>query len=122
MGSHADIKREYKESAKQAGLFVIKNSVNGKIYLGSSLNLHGPLNKHRFMLSMRSHLNKMLQQEWKEFGADSFTFEIVEVVENKDDPNFSIEDELTLLEEIWAEKLQPFGELGYNRNGKIREA
>jgi len=42
--------------------------------------------------------------------ADKFVFEILEVVKVKDDPDFDVKDELTLLEQIWLEKLQPFGE------------
>jgi hypothetical protein len=47
-------------------------------------------------------------------------FEILEEVKIKDDPNFNLEDELTLLEQIWIEKLQPFGENSYNPNAEIR--
>ena len=67
------------------------------------------------------HENKILQQEWNEYGADKFVFEILEEVKVRDDPNFNLDDELTLLEEIWLEKLQPFGERGYNLVSKIRQ-
>ncbi|HTP13815.1 MAG TPA: GIY-YIG nuclease family protein [Bacteroidota bacterium] len=116
-----DIKREYKERKKPAGVFQIRNTANGKVYLGSSLNLEGPLNGHKFMLTIGRHRNPVLQKEWNEFGPEKFTFEILEVVKVKDDPNFSLEDELTLLEQIWVEKLQPFGERGYNTDAKIRQ-
>ncbi|MFN8460531.1 MAG: hypothetical protein U0X93_01985 [Anaerolineales bacterium] len=46
----------------------------------------------------------------------------MEEVQRKDDPTFNLSDELTLLEMIWLEKLQPFGERGYNLNERIREA
>jgi hypothetical protein len=49
--------------------FYIKNTVNGKILLGSSLNLEGYLNAHKFMLMTRSHRNEQLQMEWKKFGS-----------------------------------------------------
>ena len=106
---------------KPAGVFQIKNTVNGKVLLGSSMNLEGPLNAHRFMLGSGHHENKILQQEWNEYGADKFVFEILEEVKVRDDPNFNLDDELTLLEEIWLEKLQPFGERGYNLDSKIRQ-
>lgn len=122
MKSKKDIKREYKEREKPAGVFQVKNTVNCKVLLGSSLNLEGPLNGHKFMLSIGSHRNKVLQQEWNEYGADKFIFEILETVKVKDDPNFNLSDELTLLEQIWLEKLQPFGERGYNTDTKIRQA
>ncbi|MGA9116742.1 MAG: GIY-YIG nuclease family protein [Bacteroidota bacterium] len=122
MKSRADLKREYKERRKPAGVFRIRNKANGKIMLGSSLNLEGPLNSHRFMLTIGSHRNEVLQKEWSEFGSGAFEFEILETVKVKDDPHFDISDELTLLEEIWLEKLQPFGERGYNTDRNIRQA
>jgi hypothetical protein len=117
-----DIKREYKERKIPAGIFQVKNSLNGKVLLGSSLNLEGPLNSHKFMLKIGRHRNEALQKEWNEFGPDKFVFEILEIVKVKDDPNFNLSDELTLLEQIWFEKLQPFGERGYNSDTRIRQA
>ncbi|HSL45029.1 MAG TPA: GIY-YIG nuclease family protein [Anaerolineales bacterium] len=117
-----EIHREYKERVKPSGVFQIKNMANGKVLLGSSLNLEGPLNKHRFLLRINGHPNKDLQKDWNELGPDPFTFEILETVQIQDNPNFNLKDELTLLEEIWLEKLQPFGERGYNSSAKIREA
>ena len=120
--SRKELNKEYLERVKPAGIFQVKNIANGKVLLGSSLNLEGPLNRHRFMLRIGSHTNKALQKDWDEFGSEKFVFEILEEVKRKDDPNFNLKDELTLLEMIWLEKLQPFGERGYNVNEKIREA
>lgn len=122
MKSRKNIIREYKERPKPAGVFQVKNTANGKVLLGSSLNLEGPLNLHKFMLSTGHHDNKALQQEWNEYGADKFIFEILEMVKVTDNPNFNLDDELTLLEQIWLEKLQPFGERGYNTDTRIRQA
>jgi group I intron endonuclease len=121
--SRKEINREYKERVKPAGVYQVKNLANGKVLLGSSLNLEGPLNRHRFMLKIGSHTNKELQKDWNELGPDQFVFEILEEVQQrKDDPSFNLKDELTLLEMIWLEKLQPFDERGYNLNSNIREA
>jgi hypothetical protein len=56
----------------------------------------------------------MLQQEWREFGAEAFVFEVLEVLEKKEDGYFDIKDALKKLEAEWVERLQPFGERGYN--------
>ena len=120
--SRKELNDEYAKRPKPVGVFQIKNTANGKILLGSSLNLEGPLNSHRFMLKIGSHRNKALQQDWNEYGEQKFVFEILETVTVKDDPNFNLSDELTLLEMIWLEKLQPFGEKGYNFDSKIRQA
>ena len=121
MKSQQEIKREYKERKKPAGVFQVKNTANGKLLLGSSLNLEGSLNSHKFMLTIGRHRNETLQKEWNEYGPTHFVFEILEVVKLTDDPNFNLNDELTLLEQIWLEKLQPFGERGYNTDNKIRQ-
>lgn len=122
MGTRQDIKKAYKERQKPAGIFQVKNTANGKILLGSSMNLEGPLNSHKFMLTIGRHRNERLQQDWNTFGPDRFVFEILEVVKVKDDPNFDLSDELTLLEQIWLEKLQPFADRGYNTDSHIRQA
>jgi len=119
--SQQEIKREYKERKKPAGVFQVKNIANGKVLLGSSLNLEGPLNSHKFMLTVGRHRNETLQKEWNEYGSEQFVFEILEVVKFKDDPNFNLNDELTLLEQMWLEKVQPFGERGYNTDSNIRQ-
>ena len=54
-----------------------------------------------------------------QFGPEAFSFEVLEAVKPSDDPAFCLEDELTLLEQIWLEKLRPFGEPGYN-SGSVR--
>ncbi len=122
MKSRKELNREYLERPKPAGVFQIKNKANGKMLLGSSLNLDGALNGHRFTLRIGSHRNKALQEDWNQYGEDSFLFEILETVQVKDNPNFNLSDELTLLEMIWLEKLQPVGEKGYNLNERIRQA
>ena len=122
MKTRKDIKREYKERKKPAGVFQVKNIANGKVLLGSSLNLEGPLNSHKFMLTIGKHRNEALQTDWNTYGPDKFVFEILEVVKEKDDPDFNLGDELTLLEQIWLEKLQPFGDRGYNTDTHIRQA
>ncbi len=122
MKSREELKREYKERPKPAGVFQIKNTVNGKVLLGSSLNLEGPLNSHRFMLRIGRHQNKALQEDWNTYGEDKFVFEILETVKVTGAPNFNLSDELTLLEQIWLEQLQPFGNRGYNTDTNIRQA
>lgn len=117
--SRAELRRAYKEAPRQAGIFQIKNLDSGKLLLGSSTNLHGPLGKHRFMLSIGRHDNPDLQADWNRLGPDAFRFEILEVIKPSDDPAFNLEDELTLLEQIWLEKLHPQAPHGYNR-GPIR--
>lgn len=120
--SRKELKREYREKPLVPGVFQIKNNVNGKVFLGSSLNIDGPLNAHEFMLSSGSHRNAELQADYKKFGADVFSFDVLGVVKLSDEPGFKLEDELETLEQLWLEELNPVGVGGYNLNHKIRQA
>ncbi len=111
--------RQYKETPRPMGVFRVHNTVADKSFVGRSPDLPSMLNRQRFQLSSGGHPNHALQEDWNRLGPQAFLFEILEVVKSSDDPLFSVEDELTLLEQIWIEKLQPFGEHGYNR-GPIR--
>lgn len=122
MKTRKELHQEYKERVIPSGVFQVKNTASGKVLLGSSLNLEGSLNRHRFMLKIGSHTNKALQKDWNELGSEHFVFEILEEVKLKESPGFNLSDELTLLEMIWLEKLQPVGDGGYNLNAWIREA
>src|SRR5262245_7594639 len=122
MKSRQELKRDYLERAKPAGVFQVKNTITGKLLLGSTLNLEGALNGHRFSLTIGSHRNAELQHDWNSDGPEAFAFEVLEMVKVSDEPYFNLNDELTLLEQIWIDQLQPFGERGYNINAKIRQA
>ncbi|HEY1014916.1 MAG TPA: GIY-YIG nuclease family protein [Herpetosiphonaceae bacterium] len=122
MKSRDELKRDYQQRLKPAGVFQIKNTVSGKVLLGSSLNLEGPLNAHQFMLKIGSHRNQALQRDWNEHGAAAFVFEILDVVKESDEPGFDRAAALAVLEELWIEELQPFGERGYNTDARIRQA
>lgn len=116
-----DLILSYKERPIVAGIYQIKNTVNGSFLLGSRLNLDGVWNKHQFMLSVGSHRNKQMQQDWRKYGEAAFVFEILEEVKTNEKRPFQIEEELSLLEEIWIEKLNPFGEQGYNMTRHLRQ-
>ena len=72
------------------------------------------------MLDYNIHPNKALQADWSKFGADAFTFEVLEVLEREPDEYYDLKGTLKKLKEKWVQQLQPFGDQGYNAV-KIRE-
>ncbi len=115
------LKKEYQQGHTPMGVFQIRNLVNEKVFVGSALNLPGIFNRHRLELRMGSHRNKPLQTEWSEFGADKFAFEILDELTPVSDPQHNYREDLLHLEDLWLEKLQPYGEQGYNEPKKTRE-
>ncbi|SDC54394.1 hypothetical protein SAMN02799630_00052 [Paenibacillus sp. UNCCL117] len=108
-----ELQQQYQEVKIEAGIYRIKNNKNGKIFIDGSPNLRN-LNGVRFSLNAGSHMNKELQKDWSALGEEAFDFDVLEIVEKKDNPFFNMKDELKKLEAKWLEKLQPYGEQGYN--------
>jgi group I intron endonuclease len=112
-------KQNYKLNPPAMGVFQIRNLSNEKVFVGSSMNLEGIFNRHEFQLKMGGHPNKDLQKDWNALGAENFAFEILEELEPRE--NLDDKAELTFLEDLWLEKLEPYGERGYNERKKTRE-
>jgi hypothetical protein len=114
------LKQEYAQGNRAAGVFQIRNTVNEKVFVGSSPNLSGIFNRHEFQLKAGGHPNKMLQVDWNEFGAEKFAFEILEEVVPRENPGYDLRSDLNFFEDLWLEKLEPYGERGYNEKKKTR--
>ncbi|MTI79656.1 MAG: GIY-YIG nuclease family protein [Firmicutes bacterium] len=114
MDRREELKQLYKDSETEAGIYQIKNTRNQKIFIVSSMNLR-TINGRRFELQMGIYKNKMLQNDWNEFGEEGFAFEVLETVDKKKCKGYSeVKEQLVKLEEKWLNKLQPYGERGYN--------
>lgn len=103
------------------GIFQIRNLTNDKVFVGSTLNLDTVFNRHKFQLDAGGHPSKPLQKDWNESGEENFAFEILEELPYREDPNYDHSSDLETLEDLWLEKLEPYGENGYNERKKTRE-
>jgi len=110
--------KEYKDTPQPMGVFQIMNKVNGRRFIGSSANLPAILNRFKAELKFGNCRNTALQKEWREFGADAFVFEELEILKPLDRPNYDPAEDLRFLEEHWIEKLEPYREKGYNKPPK----
>ncbi len=66
-----------------SGIYCIRNIVNGKRYVGSSVNFSERRSRHLSRLRIGSHHSEKLQNSWTKHGEDAFRFEIIEICENK---------------------------------------
>lgn len=101
--------REYKDTPRPAGVYRVHNTKNGRSLVGSSANLPGILNRHRFALENGSHLDKELQADWNKLGEAAFEFEVLDELDLHDDPGFDPTDDLSVLRRMWTEKLVASG-------------
>src|SRR3990172_6919673 len=99
--------REYKQTPRPMGVYIVKNNVNGKALVGSSPNVPGKINSMKFQLEAGTHKSRDLQSDWNTYGEQSFSFEILDLLEQGDKSPDDLKDDLEALEELWLEKLQP---------------
>lgn len=108
-----DLIAQYKQMKTYMGVIQIKNKLNGKIYIAAVSNLKNKWFTLQMQLNQNKHANFELQKEWQEYGAQAFTYRVLEEVDTED-----IADrkwEMRQLEKKWLEKLEPFGDNGYNK-------
>lgn len=109
---------EYKQTPRPMGIYQIKNNINGKIFIQSSMNLPGSFNGQRFQLELKGHRNKELQEDWNLHGSKAFTFDVLENLKSEEIPQNDCRDALTAMEDKWLSKLQPYNKNGYNKEKK----
>ncbi len=63
------------------GVYTITNRHTGRVYIGATAKtIAERWQRHRYMLDTGRHHNKHLQADWNRYGAHSFKFAILEVV------------------------------------------
>jgi hypothetical protein len=60
-----------------SGIYKIKNTINGKFYIGSSFNVNKRKREHYYKLNNNIHHCKYLQNSWNKYRQENFTFEII---------------------------------------------
>lgn len=68
-------------STTKSGIYKITNKINGKIYIGSAVNLSNRFATHQYALNNNKHKNSHLQSAWNLYGSEVFLFEVLELVE-----------------------------------------
>lgn len=70
---------------QQQGIYYIKNTVNGKLYIGSSVDIQSRWHHHRSALRHGKHTNPKLTNGWNKYGESAFEFGVLEEVSQTQD-------------------------------------
>lgn len=106
MKTKKDLKEEYKQIKPGMGVFQIRNTVNGRFFVGSSINLDAMWNRCKMQLDWGKHPNTELQHDWKEIGSSSFVFEVISDLKYRDDDvNNDYKQEVEILKKIVVENM-----------------
>lgn len=89
----------------KSGVYIIKNTVTEKLYVGSTNNFSVRWKRHICDLNKQTHTGIKLQRAWNKYGSLAFEFCVIEYVDNL--------ASLMEREQHWLNTLKSV-ELGYN--------
>lgn len=101
-----DLKDRYKNREVIGGVYRIICNESGNFWLKSCVDMQSAKNRFTFSVNMNTFPEAGMLEDWKKFGADSFSLEVLEEIKKKEtqsDKEFS--DDVDLMFEIWTEKL-----------------
>ena len=89
-------------------IYQIRNKVNNKIYIGSTINLERRWESHIYQLKNNIHHSIKLQKAWDKYGEDNFEFSIIEEF------NSDNEDDKYIKEQYYLDLYESYTDKGYN--------
>jgi group I intron endonuclease len=72
----------YRGSTMKSGVYIIKNIVNNKVYIGSAIDIKKRWWRHKKDLRKGKHHSKLLLRAWNKYEEQNFKFEILQEVSN----------------------------------------
>jgi hypothetical protein len=104
MGDRRRRARQARDAFPPMGVFAVRDRTSGRVWMGSSRDVHARLNRIQFELRLGAHMDKQLQAAWQQDPA-RLSFEVVALVKQRTDPAFDHDEELRVLEQLYREEL-----------------
>lgn len=60
------------------GIYLIKNTINNKVYIGQAQDIESRWKEHRRKYNLPKNKNIILYKAFKKYGIENFTFEVIE--------------------------------------------
>jgi hypothetical protein len=99
-----ELVREYKEHKAQPGIFAVRCTASGQVWVAKAPDLSKRKTGLWFQLGMGGFPGKSLQAAWKAHGEATFAFEILEEI--KDENELMIPVLLKEREAYWRQELK----------------
>lgn len=89
------------------GIYMIRNTTNEKVYIGSAVDIEARWREHKSSLQLKKHHSVLLQRSFNKNGIESFEFSVIEIVTDL--------DELIPAEQQWIDHYRCYEPVkGYN--------
>jgi hypothetical protein len=83
MTDRRDLVRDYKNREVEAGIYAIRCAPTGEVWVGGTPELATRQSGVWFSLRMGGHSSISLRAAWKAHGEAAFSFEVLEVLDDK---------------------------------------
>lgn len=95
----------YKQRPLTGGVFVIRNTENGRYWLDAQTNIEGSHSRFVFAQMTDDAPAPAMREDWKKYGKNAFTFEILEeLIQKETQTPAEFSEDVRALGELWAEK------------------
>jgi hypothetical protein len=74
--------KKFKERKSLLGVFAVRCTATGRVWVGASRNLEATKNGSWFCLRTGSHPDKSLQEEWNVQGEPMFEYEVLDQLDD----------------------------------------
>ena len=109
MANLKEINRALKEVLPPMGVYVIRDKEHNRTYLGSNKNMRAIFNRHRMELETHIHTIKELQAAYDKSAYNAITFEVIDMLDPKEEKGYDYTEDLQTLEELWCNKFREEG-------------
>ncbi len=75
----------YRQREIIGGIYAIRCAPTGKAFMDSAVDLAGIQNRFQFSLNTKTCIHQALQADWRKYGTDAFSFEVLETVAKKEE-------------------------------------
>jgi hypothetical protein len=111
MNRRKEIINEYKKRKLCGSVYTMTNTLSGKYLIGHTANLKSVQNHFQFAMTTGSTVHPKLQKDWDKLGAQAFTLEVLEKLEQRPDQSQAeFMDDLKTLEQVWRANLDALKE------------
>lgn len=98
-----------------SGVYQILNIINGKKYIGSSVDLYNRLHSYLSLAKKGKVHNLHLQSSFDKYGIENFSVSIIEKLDTQGLTKDAVKEKLIVLEQKWVNLLSP----EYNKRKKV---
>ena len=107
-----ELAQHYSQRARLQGIYAVRCTASGEVWVSSSRNLDRQQNSIWFGLKTGGHPNRQAQAAWTAHGEAAFTYEIVETLEMGEHTAMGFTDLLKARERHWREAWGAFALVG----------